>query len=110
MGNKATPVPITEDAAAEYYLMHSRVKELVMTLVGRKFAVQEPNEPRTVFLADLEVGRIDARVELNAVARILMELLEIKGPTVFAYINDELGLELARLEEEVDSTGTPGNN
>lgn len=110
MERKATGTEVL-NPAAKYSLVHTRVKELVENLVGKKFAIRAADDPRPAFLVDLEVGRIDARVELNAFARILTELLGVEVETVFAYINDELGRELVRLEEELGDTGTtPGNN
>ena len=107
-----TPEPATDDRdlASEYSLMHNRVKELVAALVRRKFVGVAQDDPRPAFLMDLEVGRITARVELTAYVRLLIDLLEVPTSKVLAYINEELGAELNRLEEEVGDTAAPGSN
>ena len=96
--------------ASDYSQMHARMKELAAGLVGKSFGSQRVGDPRPTFLIDLEVGRITARAEMNAYMRLLVEHLEIPKATVVAYINEELGIELKRFEEELGDTGTPERN
>ena len=103
-------IEIADDPAAQYASLHNRMKQMVVDLLRKKFGSLNEADARPAFLVDLEVGRIDARVELNAFARILMDLFEVEGPKLFAYINDELGREVKRLQEELGDSVTPGNN
>lgn len=99
------------DLAGKYTSQHAQALELVTALVGAKFGGQGPDDPRRAFLVGLEMGRLTARVELNAMARLLQEVLGVEGATLVATINEEMGLELERLEEEVeDLNGTPGRD
>ena len=98
------------DLATKYSSQHARALEMVTALVAGKFGGQGPEDPRRAFLVDLEMGRLTARVELNAMARLMQDHLGVEGSTLVAAINHEMGLELERLEEEVDHTSTQGSN
>lgn len=105
------------DLAGKYTSQHAQALELVTALVSAKFGGQGPDDPRRAFLVELEMGRLTARVELNAMALLLQEVLgilkedEVPGTTLVATINEEMALELERLEEEVaDLIGTPGRD
>ncbi len=111
MEEKATEVTDEDDPAVQYHLLHTRMKQMVVDLLRKKFGSLNEEDPRPAFLVDLEVGRITARVELTAYAQLLIDLLEVKQTQVLAYINTELGAEVKRLQEELgDNTGTPGSD
>ena len=109
MEEKATEP--TDNPAVQYQLLHNRMKQMVVDLLRKKFGTLNEDDARPAFLVDLEVGRITARVELNAYAQLLIDLLEVKQEQVLAYINTELSAEVKRLQEELGGdTGTPGSD
>ena len=57
--------------------MHEQLTDPVGRLVSLKFGARHPPGQRVPFLVDLEVGRINARVELNALTRIMVDVLQV---------------------------------
>ncbi len=89
------------NAGARYRAMHEQLTALVGRLVSVKFGTQHRLDQRPPFLVDLEVGRIDARVELNALTRILVDVLHVPSEVWVQYLDEELAAELARLQQEL---------
>ena len=66
-----------------------------------KFGTQHPSDQRSPFLVDLEVGRINARVELNALTRILVGVLQVAPEVWVKYLDEEFQAGLDRLRQKL---------
>jgi hypothetical protein len=87
---------------ARYQALYGKVCRVSGLAVGKLFAARDP---RVEFIQGLEDGRVLARVELNALARLVTDHLGVKPEVWLRCLNEELEAELQRLEKEAGVTG-----
>ena len=87
---------------ARYQALYGKVCRVSGLAVGKLFAAKDP---RVQFIQGLEDGRVLARVELNALARLITNHLGVDAQVWLRCLNEELETELQRLEKEAGVTG-----
>ena len=92
----------TASEVERYHALYDRVCRASAAGVGRLFASQDP---RVQFIRGLEDGRVTARVELNALTRLLTEHLGVNPEVWLRCLNEELEAELGRLERDAGEQG-----
>ena len=92
----------TASEVERYQALYDRVCRVSAIGVGKLFATQDP---RVQFIRGLEDGRVTARVELNALTRLLTEHLGVDPEVWLRCLNEELEAELRRLEQDVGVAG-----
>jgi hypothetical protein len=78
-----------------YQALYGKVCRVSGLAVGKLFAAKEP---RVQLIQGLEDVRVLARVELNAVARLITDHLGVDAQVWLRCLNEELEAELQRLE------------
>ncbi len=87
---------------ARYQALYGKVCRVSALAVGKLFAARDP---RVQFIQGLEDGRVLARVELNALTRVVTDHLGVAAEVWLRCLNEELEAELQRLEKEAGVTG-----
>ena len=93
--------------AVSYQDLYRGVCQLSSERVTRLFGVR-PNDPRFFFLAGIEEGRLLARVELNAISRLLTEVLGIESTVFMRYLREEMEAQLKELGVDPDGSKPVG--
>ena len=109
MAKKSNQEKGAASEVARYQRLYDRVCKVSALEVGRLFATRDP---RVQFIRSLEDGRVQTRVELNALTRLLTDRLGVDPEVWLRYLNEELETELQRLEQDngvagYDEQGNP---
>jgi len=80
--------------------------------LGLKESLARPPAERMAFLQSLEEARALHRAELNALTRVVTEYLGVDSAVWLKTLNEEVEIEVERLEKELhvagwDKTGNP---
>ena len=102
MAKQGKKNPVATNEVARYQALYGKVCRVSALAVGKLFAARDP---RVQFIQGLEDGRVLARVELNALARLITDHLGVDTQVWLRYLNEELEAELLRLEKEAGVAG-----
>lgn len=95
----------TRDPQAEYYELYHRLSMLTSHTIRKTGGSSPEGDPRTAFIKSLEMGRATARAELNALAKVLLEVLQVDRALWMRYLNQQIQFEIEALQTELGVTG-----